>query len=274
MRPIVPFSLIFITLLLVALPAFGEIRNINKFLDQCPTNDPALARIRGDFEIRRDGAPTALPSCTEPVSQMPSNAYTDELMLLQALRVVYYMDQGMSGHLPWTPGDLYDWMKSKVGGINIISSGGGPGCCTTINGRPFLNIGAHDDVTREFQKKWIYLSVIVAVYAHETRHVDGFPHSSCCGATNGCDDTFDPANLSPYAVQWWLNTLWLNGTIDVGIGCEPPADLSDSASFFLAQVNTTFPSRFCATRPPVASMPSIPGGVCHDASRRRAVSHR
>jgi len=273
MRPIVLFSLIFSTLLVIP-PASGEIRNINKFLDQCPTKDPAIARIRGDFEIRRDGAPTALPSCSEPVSLMPSNAYTDELMLLQALRVVYYMDQGMSGHLPWTTGDLYDWMKSKVGGINIISSGGGPSCCTTINGRPFINIGAHDDATREFQKKWINLSVIVAVYAHEARHVDGFPHSSCCGTTNGCDDTFDQANLSPYGLQWWLNKLWLDGTIDVGIGCETPADLIDSASFFLAQLNTTFPSRFCATRPPAASMPSIPGGVCRDNSRRRAVSHR
>jgi hypothetical protein len=85
MRPIVPSSLIFITLLAVP-PMFGEIRNIDKFLDQCPTNDPVLARIRGDFEIRRDSSPTTLPSCTEPVSRMPSNAYTDELMLLQALR--------------------------------------------------------------------------------------------------------------------------------------------------------------------------------------------
>lgn len=132
MRPITRVSLTVTTLLLLAPSVFGEIRNINRFLDQCPANDPALARIRGDFEIRRDGAPTVLPSCSEPVSQMPSNAYTDELMLLQALRVVYYMDQGMSGHLPWTPGTLYDWMRSKVGGINIISSGGGPGCCTTM----------------------------------------------------------------------------------------------------------------------------------------------
>jgi hypothetical protein len=273
MRSNFAFALISTSLILVVQPAFGQIRNIDQFLDQCPSSDPALARIRSDFEIRRDGVPTALPACTEPVSLMPSAAYTDELMLLQAMRVMYSMDQGMHGHLPWTSGTLYDWVKSKVGGVNIVSSGGGPSCCVTFNGRPFVNIGAHDDATREFDKKWIYLSVIVTVYAHEARHIDGFPHSSCCGTSNGCDDTFDAGNLSPYGLQWWLNKLWLDGTIDVGMGCEPPLDLSNSTSWFIAQVNSTFPSRFCLTRPPVVSTPSTPGGACHDVKRRRAVRH-
>lgn len=273
MRPTVSFSLISFTLLLVFRPASGEIRNINRFLDQCPTNDPAVARIRGDLEIRRDGVPTALPPCTEPVSLMPSSAYTDELMLLQALRVMYYMDQGMNGHLPWTSGTLYDWVKTKVGGLNIVSSGGGPSCCATFNGRPYIIIGAHDDATRELQKRWTYLSVIVSVFAHEARHVDGFLHSSCCGTSNGCDDTFDPGNLSPYGLQWWLNKLWLEGTIDVGMGCELPADLDDSTVFFAAQVNLNYPPRFCMTKPSIVSTPALPGGVCHDVSRRRAVLH-
>jgi hypothetical protein len=274
MRSKVSFAAIFISLLLIVRPALGQIRNIDKFLDQCPGNDPAIARIRSDFEIRRDGVPTALPNCTEPVSLMPSASYTDELMLLQAIRVMYSMDRGMSGHLPWTSGTLYDWVKSKVGGINIVSSGGGPSCCVTFNGRLFINIGAHDDATREFDKKWIYLSVIVTVYGHEARHVDGFPHSSCCGIPNGCDDTFDAGNLSPYGLQWWLNKLWLDGTIDVGMGCQSPLELRDSTSWFVDQVSSTFPSRFCLARPPILSTPATPGGVCHDVQRRRAVRHR
>jgi len=263
-----------LSLFLIATPAFAEIRNITTFLDQCPTRDPALARIRADFEIRRDGLPTSLPACTEPVSLMPSTQLTDELMLLQALRVMYYMDQGMHGHLPWTSGTLYDWVKSKVGGINIVSSGGGPSCCSTFNGKSFITIGAHDSDTLDFDKQWIYLSVLVTVYAHEARHIDGFPHSSCCGIPNGCDDTFDVSNLSPYGLQWWLNKLWLDGTIDVGMSCEVPRDLSNSTLFFMSQVNSQFSSRFCATRPPVVDPPPRPGGVCNDNSRRRAVTRR
>jgi hypothetical protein len=273
MRPTV-FALISLTILLVIQPAFGAIRNIDRFVDQCPTNDPALEQIRGDFEIRRDGIPTALPLCTEPVSLMSDAAYTDELMLLQALRAMYYMDQGMTGHLPWTSGALYDWVKTKVGGLDIVSSGGGPNCCETFNGRPYIIIGAHDDTTREFFKKWTYLSVTVSVFTHEARHVDGFPHSSCCGTPNGCDDTFDPANLSPYGLQWWLNKLWLEGTIDVGMSCAPPADLSDSAVFFASQVNLNYPPRFCMTKPPLISTPAMPGGLCLPVSRRRAVAHQ
>jgi hypothetical protein len=272
MRSKLPF--VSIAFFLVIHPAFGAIQNITRFLDQCPTTDPALARIRGDFEIRRDGLPTALPSCTEPVSLMPTAAYTDELMMLQAFRVMYYMDQGMSGHLPWTSGTLYDWVKSKVAGVDIISSGGGPSCCSTISGKSFINIGAHDAVTLEFDKKWTYLSVMVSVYAHEARHIDGFPHSSCCGIANGCDNSFDAANLSPYGLQWWLNKLWLDGTIDVGMDCELPADLSDSTLFFLSQLNSQYSSRFCSTKPPSISAPPVPGGACRDTARKRAVGHR
>jgi hypothetical protein len=27
--------------------------------------------------------------------------------------------------------------------------------------------------------------------------VDGFPHVSCCGIANGCDQTYDEKNLTP-----------------------------------------------------------------------------
>ena len=50
---------------------------------------------------------------------MALSQYTDELIVLQGLRTIYYMDLGRSGHLPWTAGTLYGWMKSKIGGINI-----------------------------------------------------------------------------------------------------------------------------------------------------------
>ena len=37
------------------------IANIAAFLDQCPTNDPAYAQIRTDFELRREGVPVGAP---------------------------------------------------------------------------------------------------------------------------------------------------------------------------------------------------------------------
>lgn len=94
--------------LLLAAAALGgaqaDIVNIQQFLDQCPNNDPAYAQIRRDVKIRRNGRLVREIPCTEPVSQMPLSQYTDELITLQILRTIYYLDRGRSGHLPWTSG--------------------------------------------------------------------------------------------------------------------------------------------------------------------------
>src|SRR5262245_26425674 len=93
------------------------IANIALFLDTCPASDPAIAEIRNDFQIRKNQLVVGDIACTEPTSQIPIAQYTDELIALQVLRVIYYMDRGKSGHLPWTPGTLYNWMKSKIKGV-------------------------------------------------------------------------------------------------------------------------------------------------------------
>ena len=129
------------------------IANIGTFLEACPDRDPAFSTIIHDFELRRDGLLVPLPTCREPISGMSTSQYTDELIVLQGLRVIYYMDRGQSGHLPWTTGTLYDWMKSKIGGINIVS-GGGSSCCVTYGGRLFINVGAEDDFNRDFDRRW------------------------------------------------------------------------------------------------------------------------
>lgn len=252
----------------------GRITDIDAFLARCPSSDPALPEILRDFELRRDGIPAALPPCSEPVSQLSVAQYTDELIVVQGLRVIYAMDRGQSGHLPWTAGTLFDWMKSKIGGINIISGGGGGGsCCSAFGGRVFLDIGSQNDFNREFDKKWIGIAGNIDLYAHETRHVDGFPHSSCCGIPNGCDDRFDPANLSPYAIQWWLNKLWLDGTINVGMGCMIGQERFDAIQWFSGALNSQFRSRFCSGAPSIVSTPSQPGGACARARRRAVGRH-
>jgi U5 snRNP spliceosome subunit len=287
-------------IILVAVPLHAaqspRIVNIAAMMDQCPDRDPAFAEISRDFKIRHAGVLlTAPPPCTEPVSAMPVSQYTDELIHLQALRIMYYMDRGMSGHLPWTSGTLYDWMKGKVGGIDVLD---GPGifCCEYFGpplpippppkpGEPptpppappmnpkdfFIAIGKSDDFNRDFKHTWRGISGSIALYGHEARHMDDFPHSSCCGIPGGCDDRFDPARLTPYAIQWWLNDLWLKGTINVGSECLPPREAQATASWFLSGVNSVYRERFCSSLPPIESMPAVPGGACPDAPRRRAV---
>lgn len=256
----------------IAQPASVQgIRHIGQFLDQCPDRDPAYATIMNDFEIRRDGALTSTPPCTEPVSAMPVTQYTDELIVRQGLRVIYYMDRGLSGHLPWTAGSLYDWMRTKIGGLNIITGMSGGGCCSTIAGRTFVSVGSQNDFNREFDKTWRGISGNIDFYAHEARHVDGYPHSSCCGIPGGCDEVFDPSHLGSYGVQWWLEKLWLDGVINVGYECLSQNEISETTSWFLSGLNNS--GRFCVNVPATVTAPPIPGGTCPLASpghRRRA----
>jgi hypothetical protein len=103
-----PFLIIALTFFLVASPAGGKICNIKSFLEKCPTLDPMYSQIRKDFVIRREGVVVGDVTCVGPISQLPIAQYTDELIVLQTLRTIYYLDKGRHGHLPWTSGTLYD----------------------------------------------------------------------------------------------------------------------------------------------------------------------
>ena len=247
------------------------IKNIGIFLQQCPDRDPAYAEISKDFEIRRNDLPTAAPVCTEPIAAMTTAQYTDELIVRQIMRVIYYMDRGQSGHLPWTSGALYPWMKSKIQGVDIIDGLVGGYCCNTIAGKRYIAVAARDADNRNFDRTWSGISGKINFFAHEARHVDGFPHSSCCGIANGCDDSFDQGNLSAYAVQWWLIKLWLDGTINVGYECLPSAsEVSSTTNGFVESLNGQFRGRFCTNLPPLVTAPANAGGACPVQDRRRS----
>ena len=241
--------------------------DIGPLLESCPQHDPAYTQIRNDFEIRRNGVPVLDIPCTEPVSAIPVSQYTDELIAVQALRAVLYMDLGTP--LPWAPDmRLYDWMKSKQAGINIVDGASVSSCCGTIDGKLFFTWAAQDDFNRDFDRGWRGIAGDIDLFAHELRHRDGFPHVRCCTAqdpansNNACDQTYDESNLGPYGVQWWLNYHWLTGDFYTGFSCMDQTSVSEIANWHYAAVQPGPTSKFCTGGPPSVTLPAHPGGQC------------
>src|SRR5260370_4002448 len=170
-------------------PARAYICDNAQFFEQCPTADPAFSKFITDFKIRKNGVlinPATL-TCNAPVSAIPIAQWTDELVLLQSLRAIYYMDLGRSGHLPWTPGTPYDWLKAGVAGIDIYSTVTndqfvGPIFASQGDTANYFQMRSKNDFTRTFQKKWEGIALLVSLIAHERRHGDGaaFNHLTCC----------------------------------------------------------------------------------------------
>ena len=238
----------------------ASIGHIKEFLNTCPQNDPAYNQIRNDFIIRRNGVVVGDIPCTEPTSSLNIAQYSDELIVLQGLRAIYYMDYGQAGHLPWTTGTLYQWMKSKIGGINIDDFAGSSWCCQNFGGKLYFVAQAQDAQERDNDRHWKNLSGNISLYAHEVRHVDGFGHPACCIYPR-CDQTFDPTNLSPIGIQWWLNKLWLTGEINVGAACLEATERQETIGWFLSSTNSEIVS-FCDSKPPAQTVPAAPLGPC------------
>jgi len=189
---------------------------------------------------------------------------SSELAILQSLRVLYYMDQGRSSYLPWTSLRLYDWVKSKIAGINFVP-GGSFACCTTVNGKTMIYGRILDTLSLSFYRDFRGISGGIAVIAHEARHVDGFPHVDCCPAgAAACDQTYDEKNLSPYGIQAWLYKNWLSGGINVGMFCAYSNEIRDATGYLVGSAQG-YADRFCATKPPAVpnlTIADTPGGAC------------
>lgn len=241
-------------------PAPQPILDIAQFLERCPQEDPAYERIRFDVEIRRNGTVVADVPCSGVASSLPVEQFTDELITLQSLRVLYHMDAGLANHLPWTDKRAYEWFVSKVGGVNVRDAPTAS-CCSGFGGRVFVDIPSGDQANREFDRGWLGISGNVSTYLHEARHRDGFPHSSCCGVTSGCDAAYDEANLSAYGIHYWIERAWLLGTINVGMGCQGSRSARDDGLLMRNAANN-YAARFCTQRPPPVTLPLEPGGPC------------
>jgi hypothetical protein len=241
--------------------AFSQISDIKAFLNTCPVHDLATSTILADFEIRVNGVKITSFPCTEPVSSMAVANYTEPLIYLQTLRVIYHMDRGMTGkHLPWTDKYLYDWMKDDVDGIDVRDGVSGGYCCETLNGKILFVTGNSDDFNREFDKAWRGIAGNIDFFAHEVRHMDGtgYMHSSCCGRTNGCDNTYNESDLGPYGIQYWLNKSWLTGYINVGARASyTQTEIDEIIGWHLGSL-TGFRTDFCTNQPAIVNLADIP----------------
>jgi hypothetical protein len=244
--------------------AAGGIANIGAFLEKCPASDPAYAQIRADFEIRREGVVVGAIDCSEPISDMEIADYTDELIALQTLRTVYWMEGGRSVPYPWTAGNLYDWFKSRIGGIDIRANGSY--CCESYNGKWYIVVDTLGNLDRNAARGWRGISDQMTLVAHETRHVDGFGHVGGCPMFPtqgfGCDQTYNENSLSAYGLEWWLNAKWLSGEINVGFACLPEQESIPISNSHLNRANNDYRLRFVNSAPPSLSMPAQPGGAC------------
>ncbi len=261
------FSVMLLGMLALYLPvkASAEVCNIKQFLDACPTSDPALDIIRNDFTIRKDGV-IVNPVCPKPISQLTTAQYTDELIVLQALRTIYYLDLGQSGHLPWTSGTLYDWLKQKINGINITTTGPDQCCSNSFgDGKMYFNVRAKNDVTRDWQRGWIGMSELIGLLMHERRHLDGtgFPHlcAPCAAGAGACDQQYDETNLSPYGIQWWLRKKWVEGGLYTGYSCLGTKEVADIKNFLRGMDNSER-NRYCTNPPPLLTDANNPVEHC------------
>ena len=80
-------------------------------------------------------------------------------------------------------------------------------------------------------------------------------------AANGCDQTYDESNLSPYGIGYWLATHWMTGDFYTGFSCMSPAEVNDVASWHAIGANG-YTTRFCDNKPPKVTVPPGAGGQC------------
>lgn len=255
-------------------PFLTGIGEIKTFLEFCPTKDPAYNKIRQDFEILVDGAAVGPIACTGPVSAMPISQYTDELIALQTFRTAYYMDRGTEGRLPWTDKGLYEWMSSHIAGVNIKSAPGQLYCCDQINGKSYFSESRQDEFNRDLKRTWPGIAITLDYFAHEIRHADaGAPgHTTGCPAfplptdPAGCDPSYNIYNLGSYGVQYWLESSWATGNMNIGIGCSSQ-DTAYSYVSYNADSANNFRDRFVTNAPPLVSIEQPYGGSCACAAR-------
>lgn len=261
-----------LALFLLSAPSSAQIYNIDEFLEICPHEDPLFAEFVDTFSVLKnlDQVDLATISCTTPISTIPVADYPEELIVLVALRAIFYMDRNQVGHLPWTNKSLFDWMSEQVDGFHItedISAGGA--CCSTIDGKKYILLPERSDERRDYFRNWENLLITISLYIHEARHLEGPRHANTfsnlpdCKCVNlvSCDVEYDLANLGSYGVEYFFRNLLLTGGINVGLANLSHQRRNNIASGLLTNINGFAERNFCTAQPPTITLPENPGGV-------------
>src|SRR5260370_26646348 len=153
--------------------------NMEAFVDQCPAKDPSAAIIDKDFRILRNGVQVSPVTCTEPVTAMAASPDLDVIRIQQTLRLIYQMDFDKPLTLPWTSLRMYDWVKSKIAGVNIDTTSGNSYCCASFGGKLFFAYGVlnYNDFSRTYGLRLERLIGLLPLFGHQGRRVARFyPH--------------------------------------------------------------------------------------------------
>lgn len=243
------------------------IADIHRLIATCPTDDPAFATVKADFELRQNGVVLTTPLTCTSYATAPTSVLTDELIAYQVLRIAFHMSEGTTGKLPWTSRSLYDWMKSAIAGINFKTEPGQLYCCDLIDGKRYFSMSRLDDFNRDQKRDWPGLASSLDFFLHEIRHTDGPGHTTGCPAfpnatgPAGCDATYDVTNLGSYGLQYWLNSNWATSFLYIGIECAPP-DVQTRYFAAMASAANSFRDRFVANAPGPVTSAVLYGGPC------------
>ncbi len=226
----------------------SQILNIEEFMKKCPTDDLLFSKFIKDFEIRRNGVVVTSYDCNDK--------YDVVLRILQAIRVIYYVDiYKKTAYLPWTNMRYYDWLKDKVQGFDVVDDlvGIAGFCCKDINGKRFITIASTKNDPKEYVKytyqEWLGLSGFISLIGHERRHADpgNYPHNGNCNGVSG-DADYNEKNLGSYGVAYWLSKAFKSGILEVGVKCLSTAKQTEINN--LIGVNYWAERYFCNNAPP------------------------
>lgn len=184
------------------------------FLRLCPLNDSVISTILTDFNFRIDGkiVDQTVFACTQNYSV--TTGLNDALIYLQILRFLYYIDRQMSGHLPWTNLRMYDWVKSNINTINLVTN------CSGYKG------------------------------FYSARYFDGYGSENCCPIGVNCDIAYDQNNMGMNGLQIWFARAIDLEKIDIGLSNINEARKSEIKRFIKSIFSDyAVQSYFCKCRP-------------------------
>lgn len=215
-----------------------DIETISEFFNRCPTHEE-VAQVNTDLEITIEYDPTA------GVDVCHANDGSADLSALQKriYQTVYVMKLlKFSRPLPWTDLQLYDWLTTTIEGIRFVR-GGISRCCEPEN---IVVIAVDGDSMLLLTDKWVMdgsihgLMDTTLLYAHETRHNEGFFHA--CTTRNGDDNTLD--EMGAWAISHYL-ALWIAQYGDRAFLSPQSEPLERFREAALQQAEITRLTRFC-----------------------------